>query len=104
MNPEERGKLLRERFKAVGRFPYVSSGEAKPATAENRSVEFRTHFALAMRYTIPRKKWMETPDEPQHVELAVKRQKRVSPLTKIAAQWHSPSWRESTKRKDLHHA
>jgi hypothetical protein len=48
--------------------------------------------------------WLTEPDSKPAKPLGTAHRANVSPLTKIARFWHSPSWRQGTKRLDLYSA
>lgn len=106
MDKANRAKLLRERFRVVGGLPYVVSAVKRPPQKERG--EPKPHFCpFPVSGTMKVSRLVEWVHIPNRKLIPIPRAKRMastSALTKIAGRWASPTWREETKRLDLHHA
>jgi len=105
MDKAERARLLRQRFRAIGGQIYVPSAKPRRFRYDIRSTPIVMGWPEAEGNDRRAPGWMKQPDA--KLSLAPKperRRKGASALTRIAERWAAHSWREETKRLDLHKA
>lgn len=114
MNAAQRKQLLRERFKARPKGVTVpvgggmaSGGKQKPNPPRVRYVVLpkptgRGFVSCGPLQAVTPPLWVTKPDQTSVRDISIKRRQGVSALMKIADRWATPTYREETKRLDLH--
>lgn len=96
MNKEERGQLLRERFKACGG-NIILRRDPRP---KKEPRVYRNRFCFGPLNSFTQCNWIGRPDEKPETELRPMRTKKLSALTRIADKWRAaPSARNQPLEK-----